>query len=63
MIHSDGTALFLNGRRDPNGHWQNVSEKIFVERFINYYTENIIPSIDNFDYEAFFDFYPLLSIN
>ncbi len=57
MIHSDGTALFLNGRRDPNGHWQNVNEKIFVERFINYYTENIIPSIDNFDYEAFFDFY------
>lgn len=57
MIHSEGTAMFLNGRKDPNGHWQNVIEKLFIEKFIKYYTDNIIPSIDNFDYEAFFDFY------
>lgn len=57
MIHSDGTAMFLNGKKDPNGHWQNVIEKLFVEKFIKYYTDNIIPSIESFDYEYFFDFY------
>ena len=56
VIYSDGTAIFHNGRKDPN-EWQNMDEKIFVERFIKYYTDNIIPSIDNFDYESFFDFY------
>lgn len=56
-IHTDGTALFLNGRKDPNADWMMVPERNFLERFIEYYTSNIINSIQQFDYEYFFDFY------
>jgi hypothetical protein len=34
-----------------------LEEKYFVQRLLEYYTSNIIPNIDNFDYEYFFDFY------
>lgn len=57
LIHTDGTAIFLNGQTDPNGAWMSLEERYFVEKFIDYYTTNIIPNIENFDYEYFFDFY------
>jgi hypothetical protein len=57
IIHTDGSAWFLNGQLDPNADWTNVQEKLFVEKFLEYYTSTIIPSIENFDYESFFDFY------
>jgi len=57
MIHTDGTAMFLNGQKDPNANWTNVEEKKFVEEFLNYYTSTIIPGLEHFDYESFFDYY------
>lgn len=57
MIHTDGTALFLNEFHDINAEHTNVEEKLFVEEFINYYTSRIIDKIDSFDYEYFFDYY------
>lgn len=57
MIHTDGYAMFLNGQTDPNAKWTNLEEKLFVEKFIDYYTSKIIPCVEKFDYESFFDFY------
>jgi hypothetical protein len=56
-IHTDGTALFLNGKEDPNADWMMFTERNFIERLIEYYCSNIIKSIEDFDYEYFFDFY------
>lgn len=56
MIHTDGTALFLNGNKDENAD-TNLRQKFFLEKFINYYTSRIIPKIEDFDYEYFFDYY------
>jgi SIR2-like domain len=55
-INPDGTSFFLNGRSDPNNDLL-LEEKYFVQRLIDYYTLNIIPNIEGFDYEYFFDFY------
>jgi hypothetical protein len=55
-IAPDGSSFFLNGRPDPNGDLL-LEEKYFVQRLLEYYTSTIIPNIDNFDYEYFFDFY------
>jgi len=57
MIHTDGSAMFLNDQPDLNAKWTNVEQKQFVEKFLNYYTSTIIPNIESFDYESFFDYY------
>jgi len=57
MIHTDGTAMFLSDQTDPNASWTNVRQKLFVEKFINFYTSTIIPNVNSFDYETFFDYY------
>lgn len=56
MIHSDGTELFLNGRKSSNV-WQNMDDKVHEELYIKYYTGDIILSMCNFEHDVFFDFY------
>jgi hypothetical protein len=57
MIATDGTALFLNDGKDPNADWMNLSQRFFVEEFINFYNIEIIDGIELFDYEGFYDYY------
>lgn len=57
MIHTDGTSFFLNGQKDPNADLTNIHEKLFLEKFIDFYTSEIIDKFEDFDYETFFDFY------
>ena len=57
MIHTDGTSIFLNGRQDPNAKWTNTHEKLFVQEFLEFYSDVLIGDIENFDYETFFDYY------
>lgn len=57
MIHTSGFAMFLNGQDDPNANGTNREQKLFVEKFLNYYTTTIIDKIESFDYELFFDYY------
>lgn len=57
MIHTDGTALFLNGQKDPNVNWTNIKEKLFVEKFLEFYNNEILNNDETFDYEIFYDFY------
>lgn len=58
FIHTDLTAGFLNGREDINS-FQNRKEKIFVEEFLDFYRESVIPEKE-FHYEDFFDYYSSL---
>lgn len=57
MIHTDGSAMFLNGQTYPNAKWTNIEQRLFVEKFLDYYTSMIVPNIESFDYESFFDYY------
>jgi len=57
MIHTDGTSFFLNGREDPNANWTNTYKKLFVQEFLEFYSNEITGNLDNFDYETFFDYY------
>jgi hypothetical protein len=57
MIHTDGTSIFLNGLEDPNAKWTNTYEKLFVQEFLEFYSENVIGDLESFDYETFFDYY------
>lgn len=57
MIHTDGTAWFLNGKKNPNANWLKIEERFFVEKFLDFYSSKIIHCIDKFDYESFFDYY------
>lgn len=52
MIYSETTTRFIT-KPDPNGHWQNVKERKFVEAIISFYNSSIS---DNFDYEEFYDY-------
>lgn len=47
MIYSETTTRFLT-KPDPNGYWQNVRERKFVEEIISFYNSSIS---DDFDYE------------
>lgn len=57
MIHTEGTALFLNGRKDPNAKWTSTYDKLFVQEFLEFYSDKITGDLEEFDYETFFDYY------
>ncbi len=54
-IHSSGSAWFLNGQDDQNS-WSRKEQKLFVQRFLEFYNNEVIPGED-FNYEKFYDFY------
>lgn len=58
FIHTDLTAGFLNGREDKNS-FQNMTQKMFVEEFLDFYNESVIPGKE-FHYEDFYDYYSSL---
>lgn len=57
MIHTDGSAIFLGDKKDPNAKWTNTYMKLFVQEFLEFYSEAIIRDLETFDYETFFDYY------
>ena len=48
--------MFLEGRDDPN-RWSRWDERTFVQEFLEFYTSEILDSIDDFHYETFYDYY------
>jgi hypothetical protein len=54
-IHTDMSAWFLNGEVDRNS-WSKKNEKIFVQKFLEFYNEQILEG-KPFHYEDFYDFY------
>jgi hypothetical protein len=56
LIHSDQKAFFLNGAEDLN-KWMRGSERLFVQDFIAFYTDEVLTAGEKFDYEIFYDFY------
>ncbi|MBL7794550.1 MAG: SIR2 family protein [Saprospiraceae bacterium] len=56
MIHSEMSALFLNGQENLN-EWQRKEERIFIQEFLEFYCSEIVDGQDTFHYEDFFDFY------
>ena len=56
MIHTSGSALFLNGHEDQNAHWMGLKERNFIQLFLEFYNSEILNQ-KGFDYEDFFDFY------
>jgi hypothetical protein len=56
LIHTDQTAMFLNGQEDPNrrSRWD---ERIFMQQFLEYYNSDILKKDEQFHYETFYDFY------
>ena len=58
LIHSSGTALFLNGQKDNNAHL-SVPKRYFVSQFIEFYVTKVV-KLEDFDYEEFYDYYKWL---
>lgn len=56
LIHSDQTAIFLNGQEDKN-RWNRWDEREFLQEFLEFYNSNIIKDGEEFHYETFYDFY------
>ncbi len=56
MIHSDGTAFFLNGQINFN-EWLRKNERLFVQEFLKFYCKDVIGGEESFHYETFFDYY------
>lgn len=58
LIHTDLTAMFLNGQKDLN-RWCRWDERLFVQEFLKYYNSKILKQGEDFNYEVFYDFYAL----
>ena len=56
LIHSDQTAIFLNGQTD-NTRFMRADERRFLQDFLEYYSEKILESGEEFHYETFYDYY------
>ncbi len=56
LIHTDQTAIFLNGQNDPN-RWSRWDERIFLQEFLEFYNSQILKEGEEFHYETFYDFY------
>lgn len=56
LIHTDRTAMFLNGQENEND-WVNREQRYFVQEFLAFYCSEIIDSEEEFNYEEFFDYY------
>jgi len=56
LIHTDQTALFLNGQKDLN-RWSGRKERLFFQKFLEFYSSEILKKDQTFHYEEFYDFY------
>src|ERR1017187_6719912 len=56
LIHTDQTAIFLDGQEDPN-RWSRWDERMFMQDFLDYYNTKILSEGEKFHYETFYDFY------
>ncbi len=56
LIHSSQTAIFLNGSEDPNRH-VHWDDRLFLQRFLEFYTSEVLKGESNFHYETFYDYY------
>lgn len=56
LIHTDQTAIFLNGQVD-NNRWSRSEERLFLQEFLEFYNSNILKKEEHFHYETFYDFY------
>lgn len=62
LIHTDQTAMFLNGHEDLN-RWSRWDERVFLQEFLEFYNSEILKSQSEFHYETFYDFYSGYLIN
>ncbi len=56
LIHSDLTAIFLNGQVDHNRDMKR-DERLFVEEFLEFYNDKVLKPQEMFHYETFYDYY------
>ena len=56
--HTDGSAWFNEGEPGPNDWFTRKTERLFVERIISYYCDQVVT--DTFHYESFYDWYKAL---
>jgi hypothetical protein len=56
LIHSSQTAIFLNGTEDPNRH-DNWDDRLFLQRFLEFYNSEVLKGRSSFHYEKFYDYY------
>ena len=56
LIHTDQTAIFLNGQEDRN-RWANSRERLFFQKFLEFYSSECLSDNEEFNYEEFYDFY------
>jgi hypothetical protein len=56
LIHTDQTAIFLNGQEDRN-RWSGRDERLFLQEFLKYYSKEVLKPGEEFHYETFYDFY------
>lgn len=54
-IDSTGYVRFIED--DEEAEIEYFRQRMFMEKFIQYYTKKIIDKIESFDYEGFYDFY------
>ncbi|MFA6151051.1 MAG: hypothetical protein WC716_07015 [Chitinophagaceae bacterium] len=56
LIHSSQVSFFLNGQED-NNRYSNRDERLFLQDFLDFYSEQILDQGEHFHYEKFYDFY------
>ncbi|MBK7304313.1 MAG: hypothetical protein IPI90_13955 [Saprospiraceae bacterium] len=56
LIHTDQKAMFLNGQVDPN-RWSRWDERIFLQEFLEFYSDEVLKPSEEFHYETFYDYY------
>lgn len=61
FLGSDQTAFYLEkGQKDPNGCFpENVKDRTFFEKFINFYIDEVVKGKERFNYEEFIDYFYL----
>lgn len=56
LIHTDQTAIFLNGQEDRN-RLSGRDERLFLQEFLEFYNKEVLRPGEEFHYETFYDFY------
>ena len=56
LIYTDQKAIFLNGMSDPN-RFMRRDERLFLQKFLEFYNSSVLNKDQGFHYETFYDFY------
>ncbi|MBI2285157.1 MAG: hypothetical protein HYU71_15705 [Bacteroidetes bacterium] len=56
IIGSNQISFFLNGQTD-NNRWSRWDERMFLQKFLEYYNDRVLREGLQFHYETFYDFY------